>query len=338
MDIIATTTLVVKPGTPFHYHWENYGLTISVPANALDPQAPPMTIHIMAKNRNSFQLPHDTQFVSGIYSVTSSQKLSQPVVLELQHCANLEDAHDLSSLSFVATKCSNQVPPYMFQQLPGGKFSTSTSNGSIGLRQFCEVAIVTDCTFERSYRTLTFYQPQETMAYLMHIVIIWDLDLYFHVCNAIGVCTVWYALYIFLVCEDQLLGGRYWSWSYGENRFCRRWNQAGYSRYRDYSTKWVVSPTITAFHGTNPFSSFVSFYHYLPFPLMCLLKLQRSHVDGYQPNQPVPYCQIQLHWTRTDLPHQNLEYWLNLQGTKPKGNIKITRNCPHQGKTYIRCW
>ena len=88
-DIIATTTFPVVPGRQLNYKWEGHGLELSIPEDALDPGTPSVTMSIQASLSGQYQLPDNTELVSGIYWITSSQKISlkTPATLKLQHCA-----------------------------------------------------------------------------------------------------------------------------------------------------------------------------------------------------------------------------------------------------------
>ena len=53
-------------------------------------------------------------------------------------------------------------------------------------------------------------------------------------------------------------------------------------------------------------------------------QLQRKSVDAYQPNQPIPRCQLQLQWTKTEVPHQKMSYNVNLIGeASPEAHVEI---------------
>ena len=175
------TTLNVVSGIPLNYHWIGHGLKLSGPANVVDPQTQPLVISIQAIHSDHLQLPGNMELVSGVYSVTFPQKLLQPVVMELQHCASLEHPHQLPSLTFVTAESTQRVSPYKFQQLHGGIFPANSCYGSIHLRHSSEVAIVNDGS-TKTYAALTYYVPQSATSWLMHIIIVWDLELYLQVC------------------------------------------------------------------------------------------------------------------------------------------------------------
>lgn len=186
-DIEAETTLEVNPGTPLIYHWRGYGLKIYIPSDALKPGTPTLTMSIQASLSGHFQLPDDTELVSGVYWVAFPQKFSQPVTLELQHCAYLEDPNDLL---FIRAKCNEEELPYKFHPLPGGVFSTNTCYGAIDLSHFSGVGVARKKKKRKRkrYTAQLFYIPSaSTAAWLMHFTIIRDLELCLKVC-AIHVC------------------------------------------------------------------------------------------------------------------------------------------------------
>jgi len=66
-DIIGTVALQVPPGSPVTFAWHGHGLRLHIPAGALKPRASPLTMIIQASLSGHFQLPDDTELVSGIY-------------------------------------------------------------------------------------------------------------------------------------------------------------------------------------------------------------------------------------------------------------------------------
>ena len=71
-------------------------------------------------------------------------------------------------------------------------------------------------------------------------------------------------------------------------------------------------------------------------PLHSSPQLQHSCVDRYvyQPNQPIPCCQLQLQWMKTEVPHGKLSHHLKLIGANPPETyIEIFRNLPVLGRT-----
>ena len=200
-DIVAKTTLKVVPGTPLTFEWN--GMKLQIPAKALEPGTPTQTMTIQASLSGQYQLPDDTELVSGIYWLTFSQRFSRPVTMELQHCAYLEHPDQLYSLFFLTAKCNQKTLPYQFQELPGGVFSTNTSCGAIELNHFSGVGVgmkkgkgksrggkkkdkekekEEEHEVEKCYTARVFYIPQVASTWLMHFTIICDLELCLRVC------------------------------------------------------------------------------------------------------------------------------------------------------------
>ena len=170
----------VFPGNPLNYHWKEHRLKLYAPANAMEQKADPVTLNIQAIHSDGIQLPENVELVSGVYVVTFPQRIFQPVRMELQHCASLDHSHQLSSLSFITAKSMQGLPPYQFQLLPGGNFPAKACYGRIQLSQSCGVAIVNDGS-TKNYTAVTYYIPQSATTWLVHFVIIWDLELYLQV-------------------------------------------------------------------------------------------------------------------------------------------------------------
>ena len=92
------------PGKPLDYFWEDHGLRLYIPADALDASTPTLTMKIQASLSGQFKLPDDMELVSGVYWISfPSEELKQPITLELQHCAHLEQTEQ-TRLSFVTSK------------------------------------------------------------------------------------------------------------------------------------------------------------------------------------------------------------------------------------------
>ena len=195
-DIIATTTLEVVPGTPLTYIWEGHGLKLHIPADALKLSTPTLTMGIQASLSGQYQLPDDTELVSGVYWVAFPQRFSQPVTMELQHCAYLKHPDQLSSLSFFTARCNQETLPYQFKPLFGGVFSTDSSYGAIKLSHFSGVGVGRkkgkgkgkgrgkkgEEAEEKRYSAHTYYIPQAATTWLMHFTIVCDLELCLKVC------------------------------------------------------------------------------------------------------------------------------------------------------------
>ena len=188
-DIVAKTTLEVVPGMPLAYEWKGHGMKLYIPADGLKPDTPTLTMTIQASLSGQYQLPDDTELVSGVYWVAFPRRFSQPVTLKLQHCACLEHPDQLSSLLFITAKCNQKTLPYLFQPLPGGVFSTNTFYGAIELSHFSGFGVARRKRKRKHYIGQIFYIPQANITtWLMHFTIICNLELCLKVHNYVYVC------------------------------------------------------------------------------------------------------------------------------------------------------
>ena len=176
-DIVAKTTLEIVPGMPLSYEWEGHGMKLYIPADALKPDTATLTMNIQASLSGQYQLPDDTELVSGVYWVAFPRRFSQPVTMELQHCACLEHPDQLSSLFFITAKCNQETLPYQFQPLPRGSFSTDSSFGAIELYHFSGVGVARRKRKRNHYIAYIFYIPKTITTWQMHFTIIRDLEL-----------------------------------------------------------------------------------------------------------------------------------------------------------------
>ena len=121
---------------------EQCGLRLVIPGEVIIPLD---SIYEVAAQSlwgaGKFVFPEGSTLISGVcyISVSSSSELNKPVTVELIHCANITDERQTQYLSFVAAKSG---PPFKFDYLPGGSFSSESQCGTISLKQFSLLAIV----------------------------------------------------------------------------------------------------------------------------------------------------------------------------------------------------
>ena len=120
------------------YHWDEYGFRLHVPEGSLEAGLSETTVNVRVSLFGHFQLPADSELVSAVYWVFCPHKFSQPLTVEVQHCAAPSQC---SSLSFVRTKCTQQELPYQFKELEGGSFSQQSFYGSISVNHFSGIGI-----------------------------------------------------------------------------------------------------------------------------------------------------------------------------------------------------
>ena len=182
-EIIDSTTLEVVPGESLSYCWESFGLNLEAPANALVSADPFQTLNLLNCNIDHFKVPENMELVSGIYWVDFKVEFANPITIEIEHCASLDQPSQLSSLSFVSTEPPAQgAVPYQLQPLPGGVFSQDSCYGSIQLSQSSLMAVVSAGSATKSYRALNYYVPKTTTTWIMDLIVIYDLEISIKVC------------------------------------------------------------------------------------------------------------------------------------------------------------
>ena len=181
-ETIDATKLEVDPGASLEYQWKGCGLKLKVPTNALDSNVPSRILGLHTCTTDQFKIPEDMELVSGIYWVDFVEEFSNPITIELEHCASLDQPSQFSSPSFISTEGPAQgAVPYKLQPLSRGIFPKNSSYGSIQLRQSSAMAVATLGSASKSYRILKYYTPQNTTTWLMHLIIVCDLQIYIKV-------------------------------------------------------------------------------------------------------------------------------------------------------------
>ena len=141
MYIVGETLFIIQGDSLHFLNWEQYGLKITVPEGALSP-ADTSEVALRALVGGQFQLPKDTELVSGVYAISVSKPLLKPVKLEIQHCVHLVTKDHASYLSFITASIQQSTLPYKFQLQEGGQFYPGDQYGRISLPHFCFKAIV----------------------------------------------------------------------------------------------------------------------------------------------------------------------------------------------------
>ena len=102
----------------------------------------PCDIAIKAIVAGQFEFPEGTDLVSAVYAISVSEKLTQPVILEMQHCVAISSEEQGRFLSFVSAKCNQPNLPYLFKLLENGEFPPHSDYGRIACANFSTIGIV----------------------------------------------------------------------------------------------------------------------------------------------------------------------------------------------------
>ena len=182
-EVSESKKLKVVPGQSLSHCWEGFGLNLKVPANALDSDVPSQTLNLLNCDIDHFKVPENMELLSGVYWVDFKGEFIKPITIEIEHCANIEQPSQFSSLSFVFTEPpTHMAPPYQLQSFPGGVFPQDSCYGSIQLSQSLLIAVVSDGSATKSYRVLNYYIPKATTTWDIDLIITYDLQISIKVC------------------------------------------------------------------------------------------------------------------------------------------------------------
>lgn len=122
-------------------NWETRGFKLHVPKDASPPGVNEVSISVKAATSCECILPANTELVSGVYAVSTSHVFTKPVTLEVEHSCFFESPDCAGGLIF--GRCSkDNGPPYHFEILEGGSFSTGNKFGSVSLKKFSRFAVL----------------------------------------------------------------------------------------------------------------------------------------------------------------------------------------------------
>ena len=179
--LIAETSILVTNSEQL-FSWDEYGLSLHIPENSLPTNLQQCSIHITAAimHMGGYQLPQDTHLVSAVYWIDCVPKcqFSQPLTLEIQHCAKPENA---SKLCFIrASSVDHHEEGISFEAI-GGTFSHHSSYGFIKLHKFCRIGIAQKGVEDREY-TASSYYSKEFKIHKIHFTIFWNTKVHNEVC------------------------------------------------------------------------------------------------------------------------------------------------------------
>ena len=121
---------------------EECGLRLFIPAHVIMPIE--SVYEVAARGlwgAGKFEFPEGSTLISGVcyVSISNSSKLNKAVTVKLMHCAHITDERQTHYLSFVRAISG---PPFKFEYLEGGSFSSESQCGTISLKQFSLLGIV----------------------------------------------------------------------------------------------------------------------------------------------------------------------------------------------------
>ena len=102
VEVIDHTSFTYT-GRAQSFEWVDHGFKLHLPEDALPPEVDECRIHVKVSLSGQFQLPEDTELVSGIYWIATPHKFAKAVSIEIQHCSNTEHP---SSLTYILQQCT----------------------------------------------------------------------------------------------------------------------------------------------------------------------------------------------------------------------------------------
>ena len=215
MDVIGETSVLITSQAQT-FHWPGHGLKLHIPEGALPAGLEECKILIKVGLYGQFELPENTSLVSAVYWLDCEPqcKFFPPLTLEIQHCAK---SSQMSRLRFA--RCIQNSPPYTFEILAGGEFSSQSAYGCIQLRSF---SLVTQLLSrlpglagilgeEIKYRARLYYLMRGVDRREIHFLITKDLETHATVCSNLPyACTLHiFDYYIAGMCTSQEIQQKY---------------------------------------------------------------------------------------------------------------------------------
>ena len=193
VDVHGETVLEVVGDKPQKQEWPGYGFYIEVPEGALPPGVT-ASVRVKAILGGQFKFPDNSQLISALYWVSSSEVFLKEVAVNIQHCAVIKTKEQCSSFRFIIAKSSQTAVPYTFKEREGD-FNPHTQYGTIKLKRFCAIgaSVPTDNTTdsaETQCTALMFYKKRKICPFAVdfHFVVVKDLEPY----RQVFIIIVWY--------------------------------------------------------------------------------------------------------------------------------------------------
>ena len=142
--VVEEQLFLAKGGNQQYYEWEECGLFLYIPENAISPLSS-CEVRVSALAGGDFIFPDDYQLVSAVYAVTFSHSLQHPIAIELQHCVDLQTHKHVDLMSFAVALPLPIPGSYKFNPI-GGRFNVGDRFGSIeASKSLCYCIILREC-------------------------------------------------------------------------------------------------------------------------------------------------------------------------------------------------
>ena len=159
-----------------HVVWEGYGLRLHIPSNALPEGYSQFELKMKVALSKHFQLQAEDGFlVSAVYSFSHDLGDSEPITVEMQHCAAT------SVVKYLSIVRANDESPGDFKIMEGGVFDRTDGYGAIELHNFCRLAVylkwrITSWLCVLKLRAAIYFTDIEYGSFQFHLYIVPDFS------------------------------------------------------------------------------------------------------------------------------------------------------------------
>ena len=143
VNIAKTKLFYIQGNKAQSLHWEEYGLRLYSHLNSISA-TDKCEVAITVLVGGHFKFPKRAKLVSAIYAISVAKPLLKPLMLQIQHCVNLQTKSQANRLHFVRAPLSNSRLPYVFTLLDRGQFYPGNRYGSIMCHHFCAMGVVAE--------------------------------------------------------------------------------------------------------------------------------------------------------------------------------------------------
>ena len=180
VEVYGETVLeVIGDKLPQRLGWPGYGFYIEVPMGALAPGVI-ASVGVKVILAGQFKLPENSQLISAIYWIYTSEMFLKEVAVNIQHYADLKSEEQCSKCKFIIAKCSQKELPYTFKEKEG-VFNSYTPYGTIKVKQFSLFGVTASKDQELRYSGYMLYKPFQNHTTDFHFVVVPDHDLHLRV-------------------------------------------------------------------------------------------------------------------------------------------------------------
>ena len=183
-DLSSELSLIITNAEQY-LSWPEFGLSLHVPENSLPEGIEQCSVSIKTRTLGDYKFPKDSHLVSAVYSIKCVPKcrFSEPVTLEIQHCAKPKNTHKLSFVR--AIRSDSKEKTSLFHAVETGEtpemdgilyscFPCNASYGCIELSKFCQFGVIQRDTDERDYCVNVYYQENDAKKFGVYFTILWN--------------------------------------------------------------------------------------------------------------------------------------------------------------------